>query len=156
MKRSIDRIQAVYQGESWHGPNIKEVLDQIDAAKASVRITPSAHSIVELVQHLLAWRNFTLEMLRGNVAFRIDVEAAEDWPAYPNGVSESEWTDIQLALERNQTELVQAMKDFDQDKLHEKVGHRSFTFSEISSFIIDHDLWHTGQVAMLKRLAISN
>jgi len=156
VKNHIEKIQAVFQGECWHGPNITEVLANISSVQASYKPTPNTNSIAELIEHIVAWRRFTVEMLGGNVEFKIDVEAGEDWPRYPNGVSEAQWTAIKKSLDSNQEELVATMTAFDNSKADQNVGHRPFTFQQLAGFIIDHDLWHCGQIALLKKLSIAN
>jgi uncharacterized damage-inducible protein DinB len=51
--RINSQLERAYEGEAWHGPSLRELLDGVSAAQAASRPIPNAHSIWELVNHII-------------------------------------------------------------------------------------------------------
>jgi uncharacterized damage-inducible protein DinB len=153
MNREIARIahqlQSTYAGAAWHGSPVKKVLSGLTAAQAAARPLPQAHTIWELVSHMTAWREFTRRKLLGENDF--DIRTPEqDWPATPP-VSEENWQQTLAKLEANQQQLVQLLAETQDSLLEEIVPGRKYSFYHLLHGIIQHDLYHLGQIALLKK-----
>jgi hypothetical protein len=48
----LDDLHRAYEGDAWHGPPLREVLEGITPQAAMTRVTPQGHTICELVVHL--------------------------------------------------------------------------------------------------------
>lgn len=137
-------LQRTFEKNAWHGPAVKEVLENITSEQALKRL-PDSHSIMELVTHMTAWRIFVVKKLRGESEYRVTEQmnfpAATDWPKAIE------------ALDKSQEELLAALGDFDIAKLHEFVPHGSHAYSYYALLhgIIHHDLYHAGQIVLIKK-----
>src|SRR5262245_60503593 len=93
-KRIADLHRKAYDGDSWHGPNVFEVLEGVDATRASRKPIDGAHSIWEIVLHVRVQEEIVLRLLQGAPARNPTPE--EDWPTPGRG--ESEWKSALAAL----------------------------------------------------------
>ncbi len=147
----LSQYRAVYNGYAWHGPNLETSLSQIDAAQALLRFNGSKN-IAELVLHLLAWRQFTLHKLAGDTAFDL-LEATDNFPPLPAPWTPAAWADILNRFQKSQQELEQALEKIEDELLQQKVAGREYDFYTLLNGIIQHDIYHLGQIVMLAKYA---
>jgi hypothetical protein len=55
LERIADQLKRAYEGPAWSGPSLLEVLDGISAERAASRLIPGAHTIWEILAHIVAW-----------------------------------------------------------------------------------------------------
>jgi uncharacterized damage-inducible protein DinB len=146
MTQEIDRIrkqlERTYSGDAWHGPSLRKVLEGIDPGKASARPIAGGHSAAELAAHVLAWRHETLRRLEGKGG---DAPVEGDWP------DPLPWQELLAKLDRSQEALLEAVSGLKDEVLDEKVKGRRESHYVLLQGIIHHDLYHAGQVALLKK-----
>jgi len=143
-----DQLRRAWEGEAWHGPSLKEILTGITAAQAAARPIAAAHSIWELVHHITAWEGIVLRRLGGEVVK--DVSSEIDWP--PVGEkSEAAWQRALAALEESNRKLREAIARLPDERLHERVPGKQDNFYLELHGIVQHDLYHAGQIALLKK-----
>jgi len=131
LARIADQLQRAYRGEAWHGPSIREVLDGVDADAASARPVSNAHTIKELVVHVVVWEQEALARLAGKG--RDDLPPEEDWPA-----GAPAWADLLDELDAAHERLTSAIYECSDEgsmKPWPEVQGRSTTFSMVSSNI---------------------
>jgi len=76
MSETIHIAQQMKQGfekDCWSGPSLLEVLDGVDHKMASAKPIPNAHTIWEIVMHLIAGQSLMLRMVQGDIAQRVAV-----------------------------------------------------------------------------------
>jgi hypothetical protein len=63
------------------------------------------------------------------------------------------WTETLQQLDASQAQLIAAFETFPPGKLHEQVpgSKEAFTFYSILHGIIHHDLYHAGQIMLIKK-----
>ncbi|QHT68198.1 DinB family protein [Rhodocytophaga rosea] len=153
MKAEILRISHLlhetYEGSPWHGQPVKQVLQGINAQQAALRILSDTHTMWEIVRHMTAWRNFAFQKIEGDRSFDI-LNAEQDWP-FIDVADESNWQEDLQALENSQQQLLQAINTMEDKGLEDIVNGRQYTFYILLHGIIQHDLYHTGQIALLKK-----
>lgn len=150
--RIVDQLEREHAGEPWHGSPLQQILQGIDHSQASAKPVANAHSIWELVLHLTAWKNETRHRLSGA---RAGEPQEGDWPS----VGETTVTAWREAVERLALAhrlLVSAVRDFPEPKLFEPTNDRrpgqiAPTYYELLHGIIQHDVYHAGQIAILKK-----
>ena len=152
--RLIEAIGRVYSGDPWHGPATREVLSGIKADEAAIHPVPAAHSIWEIVLHMTAWMGEVERRLEGGAPAQ---PRAGDWPAVPV-VSEATWLAAQEALATAHESLLQAVAAFPEESLAQTVGGArdlplgtGVSYEEMLRGLIQHNVYHTGQIALLKR-----
>jgi uncharacterized damage-inducible protein DinB len=137
--RQLDRV---FNGPAWHGPSVIETLNQIKEEHAQNKFKDS-HTLVQLIAHMATWRMFVIERLNGNATF--DVSEEQNFATPPS---------LQAAIQHlkdTQLELVKAIKNFPEERLKDKVDTRNYSFQTMLHGILHHDLYHLGQIGLLKR-----
>ena len=141
-----DQIRRAFWGESWHGPSVREVLAGVSAEVAAAHPVAGAHSIWEIVLHMIAGYNMVLRRVRGE---RAQLAPGEEWPPVVV-VSSDAWRESQHTLEQLNQQLQSAVRAFPAERLSQELG------SEYSAYIQflgapQHDLYHAGQIVVLKK-----
>lgn len=146
--RIADQLRRAFSGVAWHGPAIRELLAGVTAAQARARPLASAHTIWEIVLHIETWLNAALDGA-GGVPLPKSLAAEKDWPV-PSSDTEA-WA---LATDRmceTAERLAKAIEGFSDARLQENVSGRRYDFYFLFHGVVQHSLFHGGQIAMLKR-----
>ena len=142
-----DLLKKAYEGGAWHGPSVKEALFNITSAKANARPIKNAHTIWELVLHITAWHDAARKRLTG---LTVNLSDEEDWPAV-NNAGEYAWTSAIENLGKSTDNLLKTLSIFDSSKLHDNISGLNYTYYFLISGLIQHDVYHAGQIALLKK-----
>lgn len=153
IKRIAKILKHVYAAEAWHGPSVKEVLADVTPELAVKRLSPRLHNIAELVIHLTNWRTFTLEKLTGSLTYDIILNSEADWSVV-NELTNEHWQEMLDNLEDTQTELLEIVEKFSPQKINDIVPGRRYSFYILLHGIIQHDIYHSGQMAQIKKAFI--
>jgi len=148
IERIADQLRRAFEGEAWHGPALRELLADTTAAKAAERPLPAAHSIWEIVLHIAAWKNIVRRRLEGEVVVNVPLE--EDWPSVKE-TNDAAWKGALSELEQAHRALYEKVAGFDEARLSEIVPGKNYSFYILLHGAIQHDLYHAGQIALLKR-----
>ena len=149
IERILDQLKRAFEGNAWHGPSVREVLAGIMAAQAHARPLANAHSIWELVRHIAVWEDVGRRRLTGDRA-QIEISSPEDWPP-PEDTSEAAWEQAKDALNRGHQALVEAIAATPESRLDDPIFEGMSTVYVTLHGVIQHDLYHAGQIAMLKK-----
>jgi uncharacterized damage-inducible protein DinB len=145
--RILDQMDRAFSGDAWHGPPLMRLLDGLSAEDASKHVVHGAHSIWELVHHIGAWNSIVQHRLQGET---VEVSTERDWPPVWE-VSEPSWKRALENLSESRLRLRHVAATLRDDQLDEKVGATSVSRYEILHGVIQHDLYHAGQIAVLKK-----
>jgi uncharacterized damage-inducible protein DinB len=148
VERILGQIKGSFEPGAWHGPSIRELLAGVTAALAAERIAPGAHSIWELVLHIAAWENAARRTAEGESG---DVPEERNFPALPE-VSEAAWQAAIATLNAEHAALLDAVARLVDRQLDESVAGRSFSLYFLLHGVVQHNLYHAGQIALLKRV----
>jgi uncharacterized damage-inducible protein DinB len=149
VERILDQLKRAYEGNAWHGPAVKEVLAGVTAAQARTRPLANAHSIWELVQHIAVWEDAGRRRLEGDRA-AIEASSPEDWPP-ASDASEATWEEAKAALDRVHQKLVQTIARLPESRLDEPILEGMSSVYVTLHGVIQHDVYHAGQIAILKK-----
>ncbi|HEY1240215.1 MAG TPA: DinB family protein [Bryobacteraceae bacterium] len=147
--RIADQLRRAFHGEAWHGDSVGELLAGVSAEQALQRPLVPAHTIWELVLHIRAWVNAASEAVQGTPLPTI-VGTEADWPGIPDK-SEAAWSRATADLFRSAERLAGAIEGFGDGKLHDTVPGRPYDFYYLFHGIVQHSLYHGGQIALLIR-----
>lgn len=154
MDKEVARIAKLlaynWTGPMWYGGNLKDTLAGINQDKAFAKPHGSTHNIYELVVHMLCWRRFTLEHLKGNSAYTVELNSDVDWPTHYQ-LNQGTWENALTQLEKNQNELLDALKDFKDETLDELVPGKKFKWYVLLHGVLHHDIYHSAQISLLKK-----
>jgi hypothetical protein len=139
-----------YDHKSWHGPILKGSLRGISAEEAAWRPAPHRHNVWELAIHAAYWKYAVLHRLRREVRFPLK---GRDWFPRPEGeISEAAWkADLKILeqIHRDLRAAVAALRDEDLDKTPD--GSKR-PVQDLVLGAAYHDIYHAGQIQLLKRL----
>lgn len=147
--RIADQLRRAFGGDAWHGPPLSDLLAGVTAEKARARPLASGHNIWELVLHIDIYSQVGFSATEAVPMPQLYGKGG-DWPA-PIEDSEAAWIAAQDRLFRNAEKLAKAIDLFDDAKLHQTVPGRSYDFYYLFHGIVQHSLYHGGQIAMLKK-----
>jgi len=147
--RIAEQLARAYEGGAWHGPAVREVLAGITAESAAARPIPGAHSIWEIVLHIGVWEDVVRRRLEGE---SVNPSDAEDWPRVTD-TSPAAWNATLARLERGNHALRDTIARLD-DRLLDQPPAGSKTLRYVLAHgAVQHDLYHAGQIAVLKKNA---
>ena len=137
---------------SFHGPSLKEALRGVDHMAARLHTLKGRHSIWEIVNHCRFWMEAAAGTVHGEALPGVD--GVEDWPRA--GQSASEWETDLGRLDESLEKLCEAVQSMNPGRLDESTGgvfhgrFFEFTFRKMLHGIYDHNVYHAGQVSLLK------
>jgi len=146
--RIVDQLRRAFDGQAWHGPSVMKLLSGVAADEAAARPLEGRHTIWELVLHIAAWENVARRVLMGEKKTSLSDE--EDWPSVES-TGEAAWKETLEELDRVHKGLVEDISGFDETRLDETVPGASYSFYNMLHGVIQHDLYHAGQIAVLRR-----
>jgi len=149
--RLADQIRRAFEGEAWHGDPLLEILKDVKAKQAAARPIKNAHTIWELVLHIAAWDGAVLRRTGGKAA---KVSDKQNFPLITDK-SEAAWQSALARLKRTHDDLVKAVAEFPDSRLQEQVPGKTakyYNYFYMFSGIVQHELYHAGQIAVLKKL----
>lgn len=144
-QRIADQLRRMYQGDAWHGPPLKELLDGINEQRAAARPIPGAHSIWELVLHTTSWIRIARERLHATQTR--DYTAEENWPLVTGS-----WPEALEKLDREYDALQSAILSFPADRLGDPApANEPQSFYVLLHGVVQHIAYHAGQIALLRK-----
>jgi uncharacterized damage-inducible protein DinB len=147
-KRIKDQLTRAFRGEAWHGPSVMELLNDVTAEHAAAHPIAGAHSIWEIVLHINTWERIARRRIEELAP--IEVPTEEDWPAV-NDTTEHAWKNTVNALKLNHEVLRGVVGTLDESRLEEIVPGTEYSIYFLLHGVIQHDLYHAGQIALLKK-----
>jgi uncharacterized damage-inducible protein DinB len=148
--RLADQIRRAFDGDAWHGDSVLELLNGVNAKMAAAHPIKNAHSIWELVLHVAAWDGVTVKRIAGTA---LEPSAEQNFPPVKDA-SEAAWAKVIEHAKHSHNELVKAVAAFSDSRLQEQVPGKTesyHNFFYLFSGIVQHELYHAGQIALLKK-----
>lgn len=149
----LRHLDESFERKAWHGPNLRGSLRGVTAKEAAFRPSPQRHNIWEHTLHAAYWKYVVRRRLAGDDRGSFPL-AGSNWFKRPEGApSDKAWrADIALLAEEHRL-LRDGVADLDPALLeHTPPGAKTSNLTLILG-IGSHDLYHTGQIQLLKRLA---
>ena len=145
--RIWDQLQRSFEGnDAWHCPSVRDLLAAVSAPQAAARPIPGAPTIWELLLHTTVYESIVRRRLAGEHVETPPDE--ESWPK-PADTSSSAWLQAKLDFGEARRALRQAVAAFPEARLAETVPGREYTFYVMLHGIVEHALYHAGQIEML-------
>lgn len=142
-------IDEAFDQKSWHGTNLRGSIRGLTAPEAQWRPAAGRHSIQEIVVHCAYWKYAVRRRLTGEKRGSFPLRGS-DWFARPRG--DAAWRqDIRL-LEDEHAKLKAAAGGLDASHLSGHAPGSTVRFEQLLRGIAAHDLYHAGQVQLIKRL----
>lgn len=147
----LQMLDEAYEKKTWHGPNLRGSLRGVTAEEAAWRPTPNRHNISEIAVHAAYWKYSVRRRLLGEKRGSFPLKGS-NWFARPLTFTQELWKhDLQL-LEECHRSMREAIASLQQSKLYSKTPHSRYTNIAVIFGIANHDIYHAGQIQLLKRL----
>lgn len=146
-----EQLNDAWQGDPWFGKPALQLLSGITDAEAYAQ-PAGQHSVAQLVWHMANWRQFTLSRFGQFAGRELDYFEHNDWrQAAPD--TEYNWHEGVKELTQTQSDLLEVLKSLNDAILDQNVAERDYTYRKLLYGIIQHDIYHLGQIAyILKQL----
>lgn len=144
-----DQARRMFAGDAWHGPSVSEVLVHVDAITAAAHPIPGAHSIWQLVLHLIATQDVILRRIRGELAGK---DEKDFWPPVTD-TSPAAWQAAMARLKEQEAKLDLAIGNYPDDKLGNPIAPSGSSAYANFHGHVQHNAYHAGQIALLKKAA---
>jgi uncharacterized damage-inducible protein DinB len=145
--RIADQLRRAFHGSAWHGPALLELLEDVDAATAAAKPLPEVHSIWELLLHVAVWDDAALRRLDGK---KWQPTGLANFPLAPRP-TEAAWRKCIAETRRTHDALVKTVAALPDSRLRDRVPGKRYDFYHMLQGIAQHELYHAGQIAILKK-----
>lgn len=152
VQRLLAILDQAYDHASWHGTNLRGSLRRVSAAQAARRPGPTRHNIWEIAVHAAYWKYAASRRFTGEARGSFPLKGS-NWFRRPDETTDRAWrADLEL-LDRTHRILrdsVAGLSSRDLDRI--PPGTKVSNFALLSGMAA-HDLYHAGQIQLLKRLS---
>jgi uncharacterized damage-inducible protein DinB len=147
IERLLDQLDRAYRRKAWHGPSLLECLAGLTAKQAAARPFKGAHSIWELVEHVATWDEVVALRLQGKSPA---VPPEYNFPPVTK-TTPAAWKATGARLARCHARLRRTVATFPAAKVGRRRPGTSMTWYVLIHGAIQHELYHAGQIALLRR-----
>lgn len=148
INRISDQFKRAFMGEAWHGPSVIEVISDIDPGMAAAYPLQGVHNIWEIVLHMIAWIKFARLSIEGETMPQ-NLPPEKDWPLVQETTQEA-WEGVLKTLENEHRLLLDCVSKLKDSDLSNIVPGRNYSVYFLLHGIIQHNLYHAGQMSLLK------
>jgi uncharacterized damage-inducible protein DinB len=149
VKKIVEQLQRAWDGEAFHGTPVRTLLEGVGAAAAFARPLGGAHSIAEIARHIGTWEDIVRRRLAGEVIDQVADEV--DWPG--GEATPAAWDATLRWLDETHARLEGAVAALPEGRLGEPVAARDYDVQYMLQGILQHTLYHAGQIALLTKAA---
>jgi uncharacterized damage-inducible protein DinB len=147
-------LENTFLGKPWFGTPIATLITQGSWLSAFTVPANALHSVAHLILHMTGWTEEVISRLQGNTA---GDPIRGDWPE-PGAASEQKWQQMVIDLDEANGNLIKAIQAFPDDKWGEKIDDQRGVFEPVPTYkelvygLIQHQIYHAGQIAFLNRM----
>jgi hypothetical protein len=135
-----------YEKKTWHGPNLRQAIRRVSAEQAAWRPGSGRHNIWEETLHAAYWKYAARIRIEGGKRGTFALAGTNFFPRPEKGkASEAAWRADKELLEREHRALRAVVERVLDSPRGEKF------LKEICG-VTFHDIYHAGQIRLLRRL----
>jgi hypothetical protein len=149
VKVLVDLVDEAFNRRSWHGTNLRGSLRGLSEADATWRPGAGRHNAWEIAMHAAYWKYVLWRKLSGGKRGQFPHKGS-NWFPCPDASGRSWREDLRL-LDEMHARLREAVAQLDPAALDRR-ARGAFTTAGLVRGIAAHDLYHAGQIQLLKRL----
>jgi hypothetical protein len=139
--------------KAWHGPNLRGSIRRLTAVEAAWRPGPNRRSIADIVVHAAYWKYAVRRRLRGDKRGSFALQGS-NWFPLPSPLEEAHWREYVAILDAQHKALRETVAEFPANRLYRSSPGSRYTAMELICGIASHDVYHAGQIQILKRLLL--
>lgn len=146
----IAGLEEAFRSRSWHGTNLLGSIRGMRPDAATWRPGPGRHNCWELVVHCAYWKYAVTRRLTGEKRGSFPLSGS-NWFRRSGGPPAALRQDVRLLVACHEA-LLAAAGALPARKLRWHPGNGRFTAAELLRGAAAHDLYHAGQIQLIKRL----
>ncbi|HJZ65703.1 MAG TPA: DinB family protein [Candidatus Acidoferrum sp.] len=142
----LDVLEEGYWKKAWHGPNLKQSLKGVTAKQAAWRPATGRHNIWEEALHAAYWKYDVRRVLEGGKRGRFVLKGSNFFLRPEKGcLTDAAWRADKQILETEHERLRDAVKKAVARGCSSKTARLIYG-------VAFHDIYHAGQIRLLRRL----
>jgi hypothetical protein len=146
----LEVIDQGFDRQSWHGPNLRGSIRGVTHHQALWRPQAERHNIWEHVLHAAYWKYTVRRRMLGEKRGAFPIKGS-NW-IVPQENTPAAWRrDVQLLVETHES-MRASIADLSPAQLHKRLPGSKVSYFFLISGIAAHDVYHAGQIQLLKRL----
>jgi hypothetical protein len=139
-------LDEAYEKQTWHGPNLRQAIRGVTAKQAAWRPGPGLHNIWEETLHAAYWKYAVRRRIEGGKSGSFALKGSNFFPRPEPGKSnEAAWRADKELLEREHRALRSAISKVLPTPRGAKLRRQLYG-------VAFHDVYHAGQIRLLRRL----
>lgn len=146
----IRNLENTLDGTPWFGRAIYEILGETDESKVLIKPGNTEHSLLELLYHMITWAEFTLNRIQQDESRNVKYFEDLDWRQIDP--KKHDWKKGVDELKKVHVDIVNLLQQKDDAFLKEPVEHREYNYRFLLNGLIQHNIYHLGQIAYLNKL----
>jgi uncharacterized damage-inducible protein DinB len=150
LKYLIDQFQAIYYGPNWIGDSVASVLDNLPVQIVFQKPPGKRHSITEILKHMMVWKYLLVNRLSGDNIYDVDQEESFNTSIYGEAGAEA-FKKLISDSDDCHRELISLLEKAKPEILQSEVALRKYNMQYLAHGILQHDIYHLGQLAFLKK-----
>jgi uncharacterized damage-inducible protein DinB len=147
----MNALDQAYDRQSWHGTNLRGALRGLSPAQVARRPARGRHNIWEVTVHCAYWKYAVWRRLTGAKRGSFPL-AGSNWFARPTDTTPRAWRADLALLEATHRQLRDAVTRLGPRDLARRARGSRCTTADLVSGITAHDLYHAGQIQLIKAL----
>jgi hypothetical protein len=147
----LEMVDQAFRAPAWHGTPLSGALRGLTHRQALWRPRRGRHCIWEVALHTAYWKCMVRRRLLRDPEISFP-RGPSNWPEVPAEPTARSWREDRALLEREHALLVGAISGFDPARLGRRGWRSKWTNVAHIYGIASHDLYHAGQIQLLKRL----
>lgn len=149
--RVAEQLENAFEGGAWHGPALLELITDVDAKTAAAHPLPKAHSIWELVLHISAWDDAVNRRIVLGKALQLKMR--QNFPPVVDK-SPAAWRKAIAHAKEKHADLLKTVRGLSDERLRERVPGKRYNIGFMLHGVAQHELYHAGQIALLKKAGL--
>lgn len=146
----IRNLENILDGEPWYGRSVYALMREVDESRASIKPSKNSHSMTELLYHMITWAEFTLSRIEKDQVNDLAASEKLDWREIDPQIHG--WEEGLSAFIACHQHIIALLHTKDDEFLKEKVDYRNYNYRFLLNGLIQHNIYHAGQIATLKKL----
>ena len=147
----LEMFDQAYQAPAWHGTPLKGTIRGITAREALWRPRRGRHNIWELVLHTAYWKCMVRRRLARDPVIEFPRPGA-NFPPLPARPNAAAWKRDRDLLDEQHALLRRVITHLDATQIGRRAWRSKWSVAENVYGIASHDLYHAGQIQLIKRL----
>jgi hypothetical protein len=147
----LEVMDQAFDQKAWHGTTLRGALRGLTPTQALWRPAANRHNIWELTLHAAYWKYAVRRRLADDAVGSFDRKPS-DWPAIPDPADPRAWKRDVAFLENEHRRLREVVRGLSPAALSLRSPRGVWTNAQEIHGIAAHDLYHTGQIQLIKRL----